>query len=78
MSFDTVYEKVMSWSERLSVYLGDSSSVIAKALNEGKSVLFEGAQGTMLDIDHGTYPYVTSSNPTCGGCSPARARGQRA
>jgi len=67
MSFDTVYEKVMSWSERLSVYLGDSSSVIAKALNEGKSVLFEGAQGTMLDIDHGTYPYVTSSNPTCGG-----------
>jgi len=67
MSFDTVYEKVMSWSERLSVYIGDSSSVIAKALNDGKSVLFEGAQGTMLDIDHGTYPYVTSSNPTCGG-----------
>lgn len=67
MSFDTVYEKVMSWSERLSVYIGDSSSVIAKALNEGKCVLFEGAQGTLLDIDHGTYPYVTSSNPTCGG-----------
>lgn len=67
MSFDAVYEKAMSWSERLSVYIGDGSAIIAKALNEGKCVLFEGAQGTLLDIDHGTYPYVTSSNPTCGG-----------
>jgi len=45
----------------------DTWSVINKAIDEGKNVLVEGAQGTMLDIDHGTYPYVTSSNPTAGG-----------
>ena len=44
-----------------------------RALDEGKSVLFEGAQGTMLDIDHGTYPYVTSSNAISGGAAPAAA-----
>ncbi|MGI6774458.1 adenylosuccinate synthetase [Acetomicrobium sp.] len=57
----------MAWKERLSLYVGDCSKVVTQALNEGKCILFEGAQGTMLDIDHGTYPYVTSSNPTCGG-----------
>jgi len=67
ISFDALYDKAMAWKERLSLYVGDCSKVVAQALNEGKSILFEGAQGTMLDIDHGTYPYVTSSNPTCGG-----------
>jgi adenylosuccinate synthase len=67
ISFDSVFERAMEWKERLSLYVGDSSLVVANALEEGKRVLFEGAQGTMLDIDHGTYPYVTSSNPSCGG-----------
>ncbi len=67
ISFDALYDKAMEWKDRLSLYVGDCSKVVAQALNEGKSVLFEGAQGTMLDVDHGTYPYVTSSNPTCGG-----------
>jgi len=67
ISFDSVFERAIEWKERISLYVGDSSLVVINALQEGKRVLFEGAQGTMLDIDHGTYPYVTSSNPTCGG-----------
>lgn len=72
ISFDALYDKAMAWKERLSLYAGDCSKIVTQALNEGKSILFEGAQGTMLDIDHGTYPYVTSSNPTCGECAPER------
>ena len=45
----------------------DTGLVLGKALDEGATVLLEGAQGTLLDIDHGTYPFVTSSNPTAGG-----------
>ncbi|MHA2423580.1 MAG: adenylosuccinate synthase [Candidatus Thorarchaeota archaeon] len=51
----------------LRKYVGDVSRTINSALESGQRVIFEGAQGTMLDIDHGTYPYVTSSNPTAGG-----------
>ncbi len=57
-----VYEKVLPYAERLVPYLGDVSSAIQKANEKGGRVLFEGAQGTHLDIDHGTYPFVTSSN----------------
>ncbi|MFW9816922.1 MAG: adenylosuccinate synthase [Candidatus Thorarchaeota archaeon] len=52
---------------RLRKYVGDVSKAVNSALESGQRVIFEGAQGTMLDIDHGTYPYVTSSNPTAGG-----------
>ena len=52
---------------RLKPYLADTGSMIANALSEGKNVLAEGAQGTLLDIDHGSYPYVTSSSPTAPG-----------
>ncbi len=52
---------------QLEPYVADSSYLVYQALKEGKKVLFEGAQGTLLDIDHGTYPFVTSSNPTAGG-----------
>ncbi len=54
-------------AKKLREFVGDSYLVINHAMEEGKNVLIEGAQGTMLDIDHGTYPFVTSSNPTAGG-----------
>lgn len=54
-------------STRLKKFVRDSYLIINKAIDEGKNILLEGAQGTMLDIDHGTYPYVTSSNPIAGG-----------
>ena len=54
------------WAERLRPYIADTSVLVDQALREGRSVLFEGAQGTLLDVDHGTYPFVTSSNPVAG------------
>ncbi len=54
-------------ARRLKPYLSDTSVYIQQEMQQGSRVLFEGAQGSMLDIDHGTYPYVTSSNPTAGG-----------
>ncbi len=62
-----VYQEYSHYGELLKPYVGDASILINKALDEGKTVLFEGAQGTLLDVDHGTYPYVTSSNPIAGG-----------
>jgi len=55
------------YGKRLRPYLGDVSDLTWQALQDGKNVLFEGAQGTLLDLDMGTYPYVTSSNPVSGG-----------
>ncbi|RJQ32506.1 MAG: adenylosuccinate synthase [Peptococcaceae bacterium] len=55
-----------SYGERLKRYVTDTSLIINDALSAGKNVLFEGAQGTLLDLDHGTYPFVTSSHPTAG------------
>ena len=54
-------------AERLAPYIADTSLLVHEALSRGARVLFEGAQGTLLDLDHGTYPFVTSSNPTAGG-----------
>lgn len=69
LPFDEVYEKALEWGKAMAPYVGDASLVINEALRDGKNVLFEGAQGTLLDIDHGTYPYVTSSSPiAAGGC----------
>ena len=64
---DAVTEELLQLGERLRPYVANTSLVLNKALDEGKTVLFEGGQATMLDIDHGTYPFVTSSNPTAGG-----------
>ena len=63
---DMLCGKMKGWKERIGRYICDTSVLINEALDNGKKVLFEGAQGAMLDIDHGTYPYVTSSS-TCGG-----------
>ena len=60
-------DEYLALAERIRGFVTDTAALINSALGQGKSVLIEGAQGTMLDIDHGTYPYVTSSNATAGG-----------
>jgi adenylosuccinate synthase len=65
--FEEVLERYLSYGEKLRSLVTDTSLAINQAIKEGKRVLFEGAQGTLLDLDHGTYPYVTSSYPTAGG-----------
>jgi len=62
-------ESYLELGERIRGLVTDTAALLNKALDEGKSVLFEGAQGTMLDIDHGTYPYVTSSSAAAGGAA---------
>lgn len=62
-----LYEELMQQAQSLQKYVDDTSLLVNNTIKDGKKVLFEGAQGTLLDIDHGTYPYVTSSNPTSGG-----------
>ena len=62
-----VIEEYLAHAERVRPFVTDTSLLLNNALDQGRSVLFEGAQGTMLDIDHGTYPFVTSSNATSGG-----------
>ncbi len=57
----------LGYSERLLPFVADTSLLVWEAMSEGGDVVFEGAQATLLDIDHGTYPFVTSSNPTAGG-----------
>jgi len=58
----TITQEYAALGKRLAVYAGDASRILHGLIKQGKSVLFEGAQGTMLDVDHGTYPFVTSSN----------------
>ena len=64
---DTVVEEYLGYAERLKPYIADTRLELDRALTRGANVLLEGAQATMLDVDHGTYPFVTSSNPTTGG-----------
>ena len=66
---DEIVEYFLSFAERLRPLVIDSTYVLNTALDEGKVVLMEGGQATFLDVDHGTYPFVTSSNPTAGGAS---------
>jgi len=68
ISFDEVYSYLENIRERLLSMVADISLILANAKKEHQKVLFEGAQGTFLDIDYGTYPYVTSSNTVAGGC----------
>ncbi|HLX09435.1 MAG TPA: adenylosuccinate synthase [Thermoanaerobaculia bacterium] len=64
---DVSVEQCRGWAERLEPYLRDTEQLLNSWIAGGRSLLFEGAQGTLLDLDHGTYPYVTSSNSTAGG-----------
>jgi adenylosuccinate synthase len=67
MDARVVLDQLRQHAERLKPWIRDVSLMLAQAMRDGQSILFEGAQGTLLDIDHGTYPYVTSSNASIGG-----------
>jgi len=67
LSYNDILKEYQGYAERIRPYVTDTSLIINDCLDEGKKVLFEGAQGTLLDLDHGTYPYVTSSSPIAGG-----------
>ena len=67
LNFDEIYEEYSKYGERLKPFVRDTSVTVYNEIKENKSVLFEGAQGMLLDIDYGTYPFVTSSNTTAGG-----------
>ncbi len=64
--FEAVYQQYLGYAEQLRPYVADTSLLIHEAIEAGQNILFEGAQGTLLDLDHGTYPYVTSSHPIAG------------
>ena len=67
LSFEEIYEEYSKYGEKLKHFVKDTSVRVYNEIKEDKTVLFEGAQGMLLDIDYGTYPYVTSSNTTAGG-----------
>ena len=67
IAVDAIVEEYVGYAERLRPHVADTARVLNEAIEAGKVVLLEGSQGTLLDLDHGTYPFVTSSNPTAGG-----------
>lgn len=67
LSEETIIEEYLGYADKLRCYLGRASTMIDRAIKAGDNVLFEGAQGSLLDVDHGTYPYVTSSSTIAGG-----------
>lgn len=67
LDFEEIYQEYLGYAEKLREYVTDSSLAIDQTIKAGNKVLFEGAQGTLLDLDHGTYPFVTSSHPIAGG-----------
>jgi len=67
LDFNQIADEYLAYGEQLKPYVGNVSELLEKARRQGKNILFEGAQGTHLDIDHGTYPFVTSSNAVAGG-----------
>lgn len=77
IDFDTVLKQCEEFAEVLKPMVTDVPALLDKARNSGESIMFEGAQGTLLDIDHGTYPYVTSSNTTAGGVATGAGFGPR-
>ena len=66
---DEIYEEISALAERLRPYVSETSHFLSEAGKQNKKILLEGAQATLLDVDHGTYPFVTSSNPTAGGAA---------
>jgi adenylosuccinate synthase len=69
ITVDEVLDEYLGYAQVLKPYVADTALLLDQALKAGKNVLLEGSQGTLLDVDHGTYPFVTSSNPTAGGAS---------
>jgi adenylosuccinate synthase len=66
VELEPLYQEYMRYGERLRRYVANTCAFLARQIEEGKQILFEGAQGTLLDVDHGTYPYVTSSSTVAG------------
>jgi adenylosuccinate synthase len=77
IGIDSVFEKTINWASELAAYIGPVENLVADTLESGGNVIVEGAQGTLLDLDHGTYPFVTSSNPTVGGTLTGLGMGPR-
>lgn len=75
--YDTVLQEYLQYAEQLRPFVTDTGVVLDEIFAEDKNVLFEGAQATFLDVDHGTYPYVTSSNPTAGNACTGSGIGPR-
>ncbi|MBN2408506.1 MAG: adenylosuccinate synthase [Candidatus Aminicenantes bacterium] len=69
LDLEAVFQEYAGYASAVRRYIGDVSTLLHRQMREGRSILFEGAQGALLDIDHGTYPFVTSSNSTAGGVS---------
>src|ERR1043165_8707934 len=78
LDWKPLFDSLVGYGERLRPWVGDVSLFLAKARAQDRNVLYEGAQGTLLDIDHGTYPFVTSSNATIGGVCTGLGVGPRA
>src|SRR5690606_1268173 len=68
LDVDAIVEEYVAFDRRIDPFVTDTTRLLGEALADGRRVLAEGAQGALLDVDHGTYPYVTSSHPTAGGC----------
>ena len=64
---EAILEEYLSFDSKIDPYITDTTTLLDQAIRDGKTILAEGAQGALLDLDHGTYPFVTSSNPTSGG-----------
>jgi adenylosuccinate synthase len=77
VDFQKVLDEGLEMAERIRPMVADVTGMLHQMRAEGKQIMFEGAQGTLLDIDHGTYPYVTSSNPTAGGACTGTGVGPR-
>ena len=77
VDFQKVLDEGLEMAERMRPMVVDVTGILHNYREEGKNIMFEGAQGTLLDIDHGTYPYVTSSNPTAGGACTGTGVGPR-
>ena len=77
IDLQTMTEEYLTYGHRLEQHIADTSALAWRALDEDKHVLFEGAQGALLDIDHGTYPFVTSSNPVAGAAATGAGVGPR-
>jgi adenylosuccinate synthase len=73
----SIEDEYLAYGDELKPYIADTVQVVQTALDQGKTVMFEGAQATMLDLDHGTYPFVTSSNPVAGGACAGAGVGPR-
>ena len=78
LDVDEIVERFVAFGRRLQPFVADTVTLLHTALASGQQVLLEGAQATFLDLDHGTYPYVTSSNPTAGGACAGSGLGPRA